>query len=209
MIDKIAIFGPQGSGKGTQAELLAKKLDIDSVSTGNIFRQEIKEKTPFGKKIQINILLGHLVPDKLTIEIVSQKIQDILSRNRGFILDGFPRNKKQMLALQKITELTHVLVIEISDEEAVRRISQRLVCVCGKTYHLKFNPPKNDSLCDECGRQLFVREDDKPHSVKKRLEIYHKATEPLYEYYGKLGILARIDGEQSIQKVYEDIMKVL
>lgn len=205
----IIIFGPQGSGKGTQAELLSKKFGSVYIASGNIFRQEIEQKTKLGKAAEGYIRQGRLVPDSLTIKIIQNHLNELEVKKCGFILDGFPRNQAQMRSLETMARITDVVVIDISDQEAVFRIGGRLSCVCGKTYHTTFNPPKNDSLCDACGRKLETRKDDTPASIRKRLSLYHKETEAVFSYYEKKGILKRINGEKSIPEVYKEVLKAL
>lgn len=205
----ILIFGAQGSGKGTQAELLAQICGSMNISIGNIFRQEIYKMTFLGETAKKYTSEGKLVPDEVVNEIIANRMKqkDVLAH--GFVLEGYPRNKVQAEALEKVILITDVVVIDISDSEAVHRISQRLSCVCGKTYHKVHNPPKVDEICDDCGEKLFVRDDDKPEAIKQRLETYHKETEPIFEFYEKKGILHRINGERSISDVYKDIKKAL
>lgn len=209
MTRNILIFGAQGSGKGTQAEMLSKNFGFVYISTGNLFRKEIQQHGGLGKAIDQYIKKGKLVPDDITNQMVAKTLLHDDIRHKGFIMEGYPRNKGQMLALEKITHLSDVIVIDISDKEAIFRIGGRMVCVCGKTYHKVFNLPKRQGFCDACGAKLFVRDDDKPKAIKKRLEIYHQETEPLFHYYSKKGILRRIDGEQPIPEVYRDVVKAL
>lgn len=209
LIKGIIIFGPQGSGKGTQAELLSKEFGSVYIASGNIFRQEIEQKTKLGKAAEGYIRQGQLVPDSLTIEVMQNRLNEPEVKKRGFILDGFPRNEAQMRSLEGIARVTDVVVIDISDTEAVFRIGGRLSCVCGKTYHTTFHPPKNDSLCDACGRKLEVRKDDTPASIRKRLSLYHRETEPVFSYYEKKGMLRRINGAKSIPEVHKEVLKAL
>lgn len=209
MQKRIILLGPQGSGKGTQADMLSKNYGFLYISTGNMFRQEIDRKTELGKRAQHYIQEGKLVPDDITIQMVQRHLQRDEAEQRGFILDGFPRNLYQARALERITEITDALFIDISDDEAVKRISRRRVCVCGMTYHIDYRPPKEEGKCDVCGRELLVRDDDKPDIVKARLRIYHRETEPLLDYYRARGLLRHINGEQSIPEVYADVVKAL
>jgi len=203
---KIVFIGPPASGKGTQAELLAKKLKLPLISSGNLFRWHIKNKTKLGQKIKKIINAGKLVSDKLTNKIIKDKI---LKQKRGFILDGYPRTINQAQALAKITDLDIVFEIWISRAETFKRLTGRRVCQCGATYHLIYSPPKNDEICDKCGRKLFIRDDDKKQRVAVRLKIYHQQTEPLIKFYQKQGILVKINGEQPIPDVFKDIIKKL
>ena len=205
---KIIIFGPQGSGKGTQAELIARRHSLPYISTGDIFRYHLKNQTELGGKIERYVNVGQLVPDRLTNEIVEDRINqpDCAS---GFVLDGYPRNKAQLEFLSTIARIDFAISIEISDQEAVKRLSNRLACKCGLSYHLEFNPPKKPNICDKCGSELFKRDDDQPPAIKKRLEIYHQATQPLAAIYQKQGILYQVNGSQPIEAVYQQIDRII
>ncbi|MAF14332.1 MAG: adenylate kinase [Parcubacteria group bacterium] len=205
---KIIIFGPQGSGKGTQAELIARRQNLPYISTGDIFRYHIENKTDLGQKVTDHINQGHLVPDDLTNEIVQGRINQP-DCAVGFVLDGYPRNKNQSDFLANIAKIDFAIVIEITDVEAVKRLSDRLACKCGLSYHLKFNPPQTEDVCDKCGGVLFKRDDDKPDAIKKRLEIYHQETEPLFTIYKNQGVLHQVDGSASIDDVYEKIEAII
>ncbi|MBT4277800.1 adenylate kinase [Candidatus Falkowbacteria bacterium] len=198
-------LGPQASGKGTQAILLSKKLSTPHISTGDIFREAIKKGDELGKTLQSYIEAGNLVPDDLTNKTIEKRLRENDIKN-GFILDGFPRTIDQAEFLDKIIQINKVIDIQISDKEAVHRISSRRSCACGKTYNLLYNPPKKENICDLCGAELFVRSDDKPESVKIRLETYHQKTKPLVDYYKEKNILITIDGERPIETIYEDII---
>ncbi len=202
---KIIFLGAQASGKGTQAILLAKKLKVPHISTGDILRAKIEEGDVLGKKLESYMDKGKLVPNKITNKVIEDRLQKKDSK-KGFILDGYPRTLAQAKFLDKIIGLDKVIKIEVSDREAVERIKNRRSCDCGKTYNLKYNPPKKDGICDNCGEKLFTRDDDKPGAVKKRLSIYHKKTEPLIKYYIKKNILISVDGEQKIEKIHKDII---
>jgi len=201
---KIVFFGPPASGKGTQAELLAKKFRLPLISTGNIFRWHIKKKTFLGKKLEKLINQGKFVPDRIVNKIVASELKKI---KKGFILDGFPRNLSQAKELAKISPPDLVIEIMVSSSEVIRRISGRRVCECGETYHLIYNPPKREGICDSCGKKLFQREDDKKKNVLKRLKIYYSETKPLEDFYQKQNKLIKINGEQSIDKVHQEILK--
>ena len=205
---KMIIFGPQGSGKGTQAELIARNHNIPYISTGDIFRYHLKNQTDLGKEVKAYLDKGDLVPDKLTNDIVTDRIHnpDCVS---GFVLDGYPRNKGQLDYLNNITKIDFAIVIELSDAEAITRLSGRLACKCGLSYHIKFNPPKKENICDKCGDRLFKRDDDKDEAIKNRLNIYHQETEPLIEIYKQQGILHQVNGSGSIQDVYKQIEKII
>ncbi|MFA5021622.1 MAG: nucleoside monophosphate kinase, partial [Patescibacteria group bacterium] len=179
---RIIIFGPQGSGKGTQAELIARRHGLPYISTGDIFRYHLKNQTELGKKVFTYVNAGHLVPDELTNKIVAERINQPDCRN-GFVLDGYPRNKSQLDYLNTITKIDFAIAIELDDKTAIKRLAGRLACKCGLSYHLQHNPPKQPGICDKCGGQLFKRDDDKPEAIKKRLEIYHQETKPLLAVY--------------------------
>jgi len=204
----IIILGPQGSGKGTQADILSKKFNIPHISTGKIFRGQIKNKTELGRKLKSLVNHGRLVPNEITNEIIKNRLSENDCQN-GFILDGFPRNLNQAEFLDKITDINLVLEIWISDEETISRISQRKSCPkCGAIYHLKFKPPQKDEICDKCQKKLIIRDDDKEKAIKKRLKIYHKQTELLIEFYKNKGIYHKINGMPLIPEVTKEIMKI-
>ena len=205
---RIIIFGPQGSGKGTQAELIARRHHWPYISTGDIFRYNLKNQTKLGQEVAEYINSGHLVPDALTNQLVKDRINQP-DCAVGFVLDGYPRNQAQLEFLSGIAEVDFAIVIEISDDEAIKRLGGRLACKCGLSYHLEFNPPKKEGICDKCGDKLFRRDDDQPEAIKKRLEIYHQATEPLLAIYEAQGILHRIDGSKSIEEVYRQIDRII
>jgi len=209
IIKKIIIFGVQGSGKGTQAEMISRHCGLAYISTGDIFRREIKDQTELGKLAAGYINDGHLVPDDITNSMVEKYLNLPASKNNGFVLDGYPRTLAQAQALDAMISLTDAVVIDITDQEAVFRLGGRLACKCGLSYHQKFNPPKKAGFCDRCGGQLFVRDDDKPAAIKKRIKIYHQETEPLIDYYENKGLLKKIDGAKEIKLVFEDIVNKL
>lgn len=202
----VLFIGPQGSGKGTQAQLLSKKFSIPYISTGNIFRENISNKTDLGKLALKYIDKGKLVPDKVTNDLINSRLSSNDAR-KGFILDGYPRNLKQARFLDNIAKLDIVFEVYISDKESVFRIAGRRSCKCGAVYHVKFKPPKRKGICDKCGGRLFIREDDKKEKIMERLRIYHDETEKLLPYYEKQGVLMKINGEQAISKVHKDIIK--
>lgn len=204
----ILFIGPQGSGKGTQAELLGKKLEIPYISTGNIFRDNIANKTKLGNLAVKYINAGKLVPDKITNDLIKNRLAENNVKS-GFILDGYPRNIKQAKFLDNLAHLDTVFEVYISDKESILRISGRRSCKCGAVYHLKFNPPGKKGICPKCGEKLFIRDDDTPLKIKERLKIYHSETKKLLDYYGKKGILININGRQPIAKVHKDIVKIL
>lgn len=202
---KLALFGPQGSGKGTQAEMLAKKYDLEILSTGEVFRQEIKKQTELGKLAASLINKGQLVPDEITDKIVlselaAPKYQD------GFILDGYPRNMNQLAVLEKNIGLDWAISLEINDEEVQKRLARRRVCPkCGAIYNVLNKPPRQDEICDVCGENLITRDDDKPEAIAKRLQIYHAETEPIINYYDEREKLIKVDGGIPIEKVFVEI----
>lgn len=206
---KLVLFGPQGSGKGTQAEMLAKKYDLPVLSTGDIFRSEIKKQTELGKLAESLINGGRLVPDEITNKIVLGELAKEKYKN-GFILDGYPRNTDQLTSLEKNVGLDLAIELAVNDEEVVRRLASRRVCSkCGAIYNISNKPPRKEGVCDLCGGKIEVREDDKPEAIKKRLTIYHEETEPIIEYYSGKDKLKRVDGAESIQKVFEEIVRGL
>lgn len=202
----IIIFGPQGSGKGTQADILSAKFNIPHISTGDIFRKNTKEQTDLGKKITAFLAEGKLVSDKITNEVVKKRLEQPDCQN-GFILDGFPRNLNQAEFLNKFKKIWLALEIWISDQETLRRISGRYSCPkCGAIYHTEFKPPKKRGICDKCGTKLIIRNDEE--AIAKRLKIYHEQTMPLIAYYKKQEIYKKIDGTPPIPEVTEKIMKI-
>jgi len=205
---KIIIFGPQGSGKGTQAKLLSEKLNIPHISTGKIFRDNIEEQTDLGKEAQKYMAQGNLVPDDLVIALIKDRLAET-DCSDGFILDGYPRTMPQAESLDAIIKLDLALEIWIPDEEAIHRISQRRSCsVCGEIFHLSHKPPKVESVCDKCGGKLIVRDDDQEKAIKQRLASYHKLTEPLIDHYKVQDIYMKIDGRPAIEAVKESIFEI-
>ncbi len=208
---KVVLLGPPGAGKGTQAAQLAEHLNVPKVASGDLFRDHQKRNTELGQLARSYMDRGVLVPDDVTIRMVVTWIESE-AKSRGFLLDGFPRTLGQAEALDK--ELRHtsgldrVLYVNVSNEELVRRLTGRLVCRdCGATYHELFNPPPGSGKCQECGGELYQREDDKPQAVGKRLEVYFSETAPLIDYYRNKGILREIDGEQSIDIVSKALIR--
>lgn len=211
---RIILLGPPGAGKGTQAAGIVEKYNIPHISTGDIFRKNIKEGTDLGKKAKGFIDQGLLVPDELTVGLVTDRISQADCAN-GFMLDGFPRNVAQAQHLDEYLKevgisLSTVVNIEVDKDILVGRAVGRRICkACGATYHVEFNPPKVDGVCDVCGGELYQRADDNEETVSKRIQVYLDETKPLVDYYSKEGIIANINGEQSIDKVFEDIVKAL
>ena len=211
---KILMLGSPGAGKGTQAQWIAKKYGIVHISTGDILRVNIKNETELGKKAKIYMDQGLLVPDDLICDLVINRIFHLDVVN-GYVLDGFPRTLSQAEVLtaaldQSDVKVDHVIYIEVPDAKIVNRMSGRRVClVCGATYHVKYNPPKVEDKCDICGGVLILRDDDKPETVRKRLDIYHAQMHTLIDYYNAASILVKVDGTKDIDKVFQDIVKIL
>lgn len=211
---KIIMLGAPGAGKGTQALKLSEKFKIPHISTGDIFRANIKEKTELGKKAKSFIDQGLLVPDELVVDLVVDRLkkEDCLA---GYVLDGFPRTIPQAEALSEALKamdqkIDFALNIEVPDADIIGRMSGRRVCLsCGATYHITYHPPKQEGICDVCGKELVQREDDKEETVKKRLNVYHEQTQPLIDYYSNQGVLVDIDGTQAMDQVTEDIIKIV
>lgn len=214
LLMKIIMLGAPGAGKGTQAKKIAEKYQIPHVSTGDIFRFNIKEGTELGRKAKEYMDQGALVPDELTIGMLMDRIQKEDCKD-GYVLDGFPRTIPQAESLQKaITEMGQqidfALSVDVSDENIINRMSGRRACIsCGATYHIVYNPSKIPGVCDVCGSELVLRDDDKPETVKKRLSVYHDQTRPLIDYYKEAGVLVNVDGTQELNKVFSDITDIL
>ena len=206
----LILLGAPGAGKGTQAELLVKKLSIPAISTGNMLREAIANGTELGKKAKQFMDEGALVPDELILGIIGDRVAQS-DCAKGFILDGVPRTLAQAEALEaKGIRIDHVVSIEVDDSVIEGRMTGRRVCgKCGASYHVVANPPKVDGVCDNCGSELVIRKDDKPETVRKRLEVYHATTEVLKDFYGKLGRLCVVNGDQSIEGANEDILKAI
>ena len=211
---KIIMLGAPGAGKGTKAKMIAEKCGIPHISTGDIFRANIKNGTELGAKAKEYMDKGLLVPDELVCDLVVDRIQQA-DCEKGYILDGFPRTIPQAEALENALnaieqKLDYAIDIDVPDENIINRMSGRRACVgCGATYHVVFNPTKVEGKCDVCGESLILRDDDKPETVKKRLDVYHTQTQPLIDFYSARKVLVEVDGTQSMDKVFEDIMKIL
>lgn len=210
----IILMGLPGAGKGTQASEIVKKSPIPHISTGDMFRKAIKDQTELGKEAKSYMDRGELVPDEVTVGIVKERLSEDDAK-KGFLLDGFPRTLEQAEALSKIMKeldrkIDAVINIEVPEEELMNRLTGRRICeVCGTTYHLVFNPPKVDGVCDLDGGKLYQREDDNPETVAKRLEVNVKQSKPIIEYYDKEGILQNIDGSGDIEKVTDSVIDIL
>ena len=207
---KLILLGAPGAGKGTQAEIISKKLHIPTISTGNILREAIKNGTEIGLKAKSFMDNGKLVPDDVIIGIVKERVSRDDCAN-GFILDGVPRTIPQAEALeQQGVHFDRVVSIEIEDSVIEARMTGRRVCgTCGASFHITANPPKVEGVCDLCGKELIVRKDDTPETVKNRLKVYHEQTEPLKDFYETLGVLKLVDGNQPIEDATRDILAAL
>jgi len=211
---KIIMLGAPGAGKGTQAKRIAEKYTIPHISTGDIFRANIKNGTELGKKAKEFMDQGLLVPDELTCDLVMDRIQQDDCKN-GFVLDGFPRTIPQAEALDEALnkigqKMDYAIDVDVPDENIVNRMGGRRACLsCGATYHVEFNPTKAEGICDACGAQTVLRDDDKPETVQKRLTVYHEQTQPLIDYYKNQGILKSVDGTQPMEAVFEAIVGIL
>lgn len=208
------LLGPPGAGKGTQAETIVNEFKVPHVSTGDMFRKNIKEETELGKQVKAYLDKGMLVPDQLTVEIVKDRILQADCSN-GFLLDGFPRTIEQANALDKVLsetgqKLDYVINIQVDPKLLVERAVGRRICKdCGQTYHLTFNKPNKEGICDKCGGELYQRKDDTEETVANRINVYQEQTQPLIEYYTTKGIILDINGEQPIDKVGSDIISSL
>ena len=211
---KIIMLGAPGAGKGTQAKKIAEKYGVPHISTGDIFRANIKNGTELGKKAKTYMDQGLLVPDELVVDLVVDRVQQD-DCAKGYVLDGFPRTIPQAesldAALDKLSEkIDYAINVEVPDENIINRMSGRRACVgCGATYHIVYNAPKAGDVCDVCGEKLILRDDDKPETVKKRLDVYHEQTQPLIDYYSKAGVLKEVDGTLNMEEVFQAIVQIL
>ena len=211
---KIIMLGAPGAGKGTQAQMIADKYNIPHISTGDIFRANIKNGTELGKKAKEYMDKGLLVPDELTVQLLLDRVANEDCKN-GYVLDGFPRTIPQADVLDsELTKLgdkvDYAVNVDVPDENIVHRMSGRRACLkCGATYHIEHIPPKKEGICDKCGSELVLREDDKPETVQNRLSVYHEQTQPLIDYYDKKQILKTVDGTKDMQEVFSDIVNIL
>ena len=226
---KIIMLGAPGAGKGTQAKKIAAKYEIPHISTGDIFRANIKEGTELGKKAKTYMDQGLLVPDELVVDLVVDRVNQEDCKNgylvvdrlaqddakKGYVLDGFPRTIPQAEALDKALaelgqKMDYAIDVDVPDENIIHRMGGRRACVgCGATYHLEYAPTKVEGICDVCGKELILRDDDKPETVKKRLDVYHEQTQPLIDYYTNAGILKTVDGTVDIDVVFQNIVEIL
>ena len=211
---KIIMLGAPGAGKGTQAKMIAEKYGLPHISTGDIFRANIKNGTELGKEAKEYMDKGLLVPDELTVRLLLDRVAQDDCKN-GYVLDGFPRTIPQAEVLdEKLSELgekvDYAINVDVPDENIVNRMSGRRACLsCGATYHIVSIPPKKEGICDVCGSELVLRDDDKPETVQKRLTVYHEQTQPLIDYYKKEGCLAEVDGTKDLDVVFQDIVAIL
>ena len=211
---KIIMLGAPGAGKGTQAKKIAEKYQIPHISTGDIFRANIKGGTELGMKAKTFMDQGMLVPDEITIGMLMDRIgqEDCVN---GYVLDGFPRTIPQAESLTKALaergeKVDYAINVDVPDENIINRMSGRRACLgCGATYHIKYNPPVKEGVCNTCGQNLVLRDDDKPETVKKRLDVYHQQTQPLIDYYKKAEVLAEVDGTQPMDAVFQGIVEIL
>jgi adenylate kinase len=204
----ILIFlGPPGAGKGTQAKLLSQRMGFLHLSTGDLLREAVKNQTPLGKKAKEYMDRGELVPDELIVQL----IEETMPKDGNVILDGFPRTVNQALALEEMLrvkgeKISKVLFFDVPDEVIIDRLSGRRVCSkCGAVYHVKYNPPKVEGVCDLCGGTLMQRDDDKEEVVRKRLEVYRKQTQPLVEFYQERGIIYKLDAGKGVEELFEEV----
>ena len=211
---KIIMLGAPGAGKGTQAKKIAAQYSIPHISTGDIFRANIKNNTELGQKAKTYMDKGELVPDSLVVDLIMDRFKEADCAN-GYVLDGFPRTIPQAEALDNALKangekVDFAINVEVPDENIINRMSGRRACVgCGATYHIKYNPTKVEGVGDACGEKLILRDDDKPETVKNRLSVYHEQTQPLIDYYNKAGVLAEVDGTKDMEDVFKDIVNIL
>ncbi len=211
---RLILLGPPGAGKGTQASAIVRKYNIPHISTGDIFRENIKMGTELGKKVKEYMDKGLLVPDDIVVSIVKDRILKDDCKD-GFLLDGFPRTVNQGEALDKELsqmnlKLDKVINLDVEKEILIERITGRRICKdCGATYHIKFNPPAKKGICDNCGGNLYQRDDDTQETVEKRIEVYQQQTKPLIDYYTEKGLILNVDGSKAIDEIFETIVKAL
>lgn len=211
---KIIMLGAPGAGKGTQAKMIAAKYSVPHVSTGDIFRANIKNGTELGKEAKQYMDKGLLVPDELTVRILLDRVAQEDCAN-GYVLDGFPRTIPQAEVLENALnelgdKIDFAIDVDVPDENIIRRMSGRRACLsCGATYHIEHIPPKKEGVCDTCGSELVLRDDDKPETVKNRLDVYHKQTQPLIDFYSEKGVLKTVDGTLPMDDVFAAITAIL
>ena len=211
---KIVMLGAPGAGKGTQARMISEKYSIPQISTGDIFRANIRDNTELGQRAKSYMDKGLLVPDQVTCDLVVDRISRDDCKN-GYILDGFPRTIPQAEALTKAlsqqgAKIDYAIDVEVPDDDIVKRMSGRRACPkCGATYHIEYLKPAKEGVCDTCGSELYLREDDHPETVQKRLDVYHSQTQPLIQYYREQGVLHSIDGTKEMHEVFGEITSIL
>ena len=211
---KLIMLGAPGAGKGTQAKMIAEKYQIPHISTGDIFRANIKNGTELGKEAKSYMDKGLLVPDELTVKILLDRVSN-KDCEKGYVLDGFPRTIPQALVLEEALvktgdKIDYAINVDVPDENIIKRMSGRRACLkCGATYHIEHVPPKAEGICDVCGETLVLRDDDKEETVKNRLEVYHKQTQPLIDFYSKKGVLKVVDGTVDMMGVFASIVAIL
>ena len=211
---KIIMLGAPGAGKGTQAKMIAEKYSIPHVSTGDIFRANIKNGTELGKEAKSYMDKGQLVPDELTVKILLDRVAQDDCKN-GYVLDGFPRTIPQAKVLEDALnksgeKIDYAINVEVPDENIIKRMSGRRACLnCGATYHIVNIPPKKEGICDACGKELVLRDDDKEETVKNRLSVYHDQTQPLIDFYTERNILKNVDGTVDMKDVFKAITDIL
>ncbi len=211
---KIIMLGAPGAGKGTQADMICAKYNIPHISTGDIFRANIKNNTELGQKAKSYMDQGLLVPDELVVDLVVDRVKTDDCKN-GYVLDGFPRTIPQAEALENALKASgenvdYAIDVEVPDENIIKRMSGRRACVtCGATYHVEFAPTKVEGVCDKCGAELIIRDDDKPETVKNRLAVYHEQTQPLIDFYADRNVLKEVDGTKKLEEVFDAIVAIL
>ncbi len=210
---KVVLFGPPGSGKGTQAELLKERLGFEHYSTGEVFRDHIARRTQVGQMVEQFVTSGRLVPDELVLEVVSSFVRE--RSDRSIVFDGFPRTLAQAEGLDRVLALCHTgvdlaVLVDLADDEVVKRLTARRQCQrCGKIYNLTFSPPGQEGICDKCGGELYQRRDDSERVIRDRLEVYHRQTKPLIEYYRNQQKLQEIDGSIGRDRVYQELLRLM
>ncbi len=211
---KIIMLGAPGAGKGTQAKMIADKYELPHVSTGDIFRANIKQGTNLGKKAKEYMDKGQLVPDELTVEILLDRVSKA-DCQKGYILDGFPRTIPQAEVLEKELKkrkehIDYAINVEVADESIIKRMVGRRACLsCGATYNISYVPPKEEGICDRCGKELIQRDDDKEETVKDRLSVYHKQTKPLIDFYAERNVLKSVNGSNSVENIFAEIVEIV
>lgn len=205
---RIALFGPPGAGKGTQAAFITERFSIPQISTGDLLRSEVRRGSPLGIEAKGFMDRGELVPNELVLSIMERRLKEPDCAG-GFILDGYPRSVPQAVALERITGLDAVVVIDVNESSLVERITGRRMCRCGATYHRTFSPPSVEGKCDRCGADLYQRDDDREETIRSRLNVYRSQTLPLIDHYSEKGLVRRIDGNRPIDSIKDSILDTL